>query len=42
MNGGALADKVFRVGHMGDVHKEDYDVLVSALREIVEEEAVNG
>ncbi len=41
-NGGALADKVFRVGHMGDVHKEDYDVLVSALREIVEEEAVNG
>lgn len=33
-NGGALADSVFRVGHMGDVHKEDYDVLVSALRRI--------
>lgn len=34
-NGGGLADKVFRVGHMGDIHKEDYDMLVSALHEIV-------
>ena len=36
-NGGELRDKVFRVGHMGDVGKEDYDRLVGALHKIVEE-----
>lgn len=36
-NGGVLADRVFRIGHMGDVHKEDYDVLVNALQNIVKE-----
>ena len=38
-NGGSLKDKVFRVGHIGDVGRKDYDRLLSALREIVEEEA---
>lgn len=39
-NGGGLADSVFRVGHMGNVHKEDYDVLVNALYKIAKEGAV--
>lgn len=30
-NGGALADQVFRVGHIGWLSKADYDVLFSAL-----------
>ena len=37
-NGGALKDKVFRVGHIGDVAREDYDRLLNALHKIVEEE----
>ena len=32
-----LRKKIFRVGHIGNVDKGDYDRLVSALREIVEE-----
>ena len=35
-NGGKLGEKIFRVGHIGNVDKRDYDRLVSALREIVE------
>lgn len=30
-NGGALKDKIFRVGHIGALSKEDYDVLFKAL-----------
>lgn len=30
-NGGALADKIFRVGHIGALTKEDNDKLISAL-----------
>ncbi len=30
-NGGKLADKIFRVSHMGNVTKEDMDALLSAL-----------
>jgi aspartate aminotransferase-like enzyme len=33
-NGGALRDKVFRVGHMGNLAKSDMDVLATALKEI--------
>jgi len=34
-NGGELKDKVFRVGHMGDLHESDYDTLVDALKEVL-------
>lgn len=33
-NGGELREKVFRVGHMGDLKKEDFDVLISALHDL--------
>lgn len=36
-NGGALKDKVFRVGHIGDVGQKEYDRLLNALHKIVEE-----
>ena len=31
-NGGELKDKIFRVGHIGYLTKEDYDILVNALK----------
>jgi len=34
-NGGDLKDKVFRVGHMGNLSETDYDTLVSALKEVM-------
>lgn len=34
-NGGELKDKVFRVGHMGNLTTEDYDRLVNALRDVL-------
>lgn len=34
-NGGALKNKVFRVGHMGNLKLSDYDRLVAALKEIL-------
>lgn len=34
-NGGELKDKVFRVGHIGDVEQKDYDRLIDALYKIV-------
>ena len=33
-NGGELKDKIFRVGHIGDLTKKDYDVLIEALNEL--------
>lgn len=33
-NGGALADKLFRVGHIGALTKKDNDILISALNDI--------
>ena len=33
-NGGDLKDKLFRVGHIGDLSKEDYDRLFDAMREM--------
>ena len=33
-NGGDLKDKIFRVGHIGMLTKEDYDKLLSALKEL--------
>lgn len=30
-NGGELKDKIFRVGHMGNLKEQDYDTLVNAL-----------
>ena len=31
-NGGELGDKVFRIGHMGDLNKKDIDILVEQLK----------
>lgn len=33
-NGGALADKIFRVGHIGNLTSEDNDVLINALKDM--------
>ena len=33
-NGGELAEKVFRVGHLGDLNEEDYDTLLAALADL--------
>ena len=33
-NGGDLKDKIFRVGHIGYLNKEDYDKLICALNEL--------
>ena len=33
-NGGKLAEKVFRVGHLGDLNEEDYDTLLAALADL--------
>lgn len=30
-NGGELKDRIFRVGHIGDLNTKDYDILLSAL-----------
>ena len=38
-NGGELKDRVFRVGHIGNVEQKDYDRLIDALYRIVKEEA---
>ncbi len=35
-NGGALRDKVFRVGHMGNLGERDLDKVLAALRKIME------
>ncbi len=34
-NGGELKDKVFRVGHMGNLTTKDYDVLIAALSDVL-------
>lgn len=34
-SGGGLADKIFRVGHIGNIKKEDYDKLFSAFDELI-------
>lgn len=34
-NGGALGERIFRVGHIGDLHAEDNTCLVNAIKEIL-------
>ena len=34
-NGGEYKDKIFRVGHIGELTREDYQVLVDALQDLV-------
>ena len=34
-NGGAMKDKIFRGGHIGALTKEDHDVLIHALEDLV-------
>lgn len=36
-NGGDLKEKVFRVGHIGNLKEEDYDRLIKALWDVLEE-----
>ena len=33
-NGGDMRDKIFRVGHIGYLHKEDYDQLIAAFKDL--------
>jgi len=33
-NGGNLKDSVFRVGHIGNLNREDYDVLIEAFKDL--------
>lgn len=33
-NGGDMRDKIFRVGHIGYLHKEDYDLLIAAFKKL--------
>lgn len=40
-NGGQMKDEVFRVGHIGNLSQEDYDKLLDALSEIIEEETTD-
>lgn len=30
-NGGEFKDKIFRVGHIGALHENDYDILIEAM-----------
>lgn len=39
-NGGELKDKVFRVGHMGDLTFEDYNKLISAFKDLKRREII--
>lgn len=34
-NGGALKDKIFRVGHLGDLQFKDYDILIDAFKDLL-------
>ena len=34
-NGGEMKDKIFRVGHIGDIKKSDYDYLVSSIKDVI-------
>lgn len=36
-SGGALKDEVFRVGHIGDLSTRDYDILISAFKDLIRE-----
>ena len=29
-----MKDTIFRVGHIGDLHNEDYDTLIAAFRDL--------
>jgi aspartate aminotransferase-like enzyme len=41
-NGGDLADRIFRVSHMGNLKLSDVDRLVSALAEILAPPKIGG
>jgi aspartate aminotransferase-like enzyme len=40
-NGGDLKEKVFRVGHIGDLKVEDYDVLLTAFSDMAKKGLIN-
>ena len=37
-NAGEMAEKVFRVGHIGSIKKEEIDTLISVFKELVKRE----
>lgn len=37
-NGGEFQDRILRVGHIGDLHKEDYDGVIEAIKSVLEGE----
>lgn len=39
-NGGDLADRVFRIGHIGNIKKEDYDTLFTAFDDMKRQEVI--
>ncbi len=39
-NGGELKDKVFRVGHIGELEEKDYDILIDALLDMRERKLI--
>ncbi len=39
-NGGELKERVFRVGHIGNVTKRDYDILLAALKELADKRII--
>lgn len=41
-NGGTIGEKIFRVGHIGDLHISDNERLVSAMKEILATPEING
>lgn len=39
-NGGEMRDSIFRVGHLGSLNKEDYDILIDALNDMKQRELI--
>ncbi len=39
-NGGTLKDKIFRVGHIGNLDEKDYDILLDALNDMKEKKLI--
>ena len=39
-NGGDMKDTIFRVGHIGYLHKDDYDKLIDAFLDLREKKFI--
>lgn len=40
-NGGELGEKIFRVGHIGELHEQDFDRLITAFKELLDRGILN-